>query len=128
MAIDSEGRVQEVGWEKYATLEMLSWSAQYFDYLTELRRRLQQPHYSIPIGGWTNNRANVTLPPASLLNAFSTLEVENVLTCHGTLGRMDQSCPAWDHNIALGVACGASHEESHAALERQLRRSGGEQK
>ena len=24
----------------------------------------------------------------------------------------------WDHNIALGVACGASHDEAAAAMER----------
>jgi len=29
LAIDSAGKLQELGWQKYSTLEMLSWSAQY---------------------------------------------------------------------------------------------------
>lgn len=124
VAIDAEGKLQEVGWEKYSTLEMLAWSAQYFDYLTRLRARLIRPHFSVPIRGWKGGRANVSIPPADLLRLFSTMEVENVLTCSDSEGRMDQSCPAWDHNIALGVACGASHQEAHAAIESQLRSAG----
>jgi len=34
---------------------------------------------------------------------------------------MDQSCPAWDHNVALGVACGATHEEAMVSLDHQLK-------
>jgi hypothetical protein len=29
---------QEVGWEKYSTLEMLSWAAQYLDYKVHQKR------------------------------------------------------------------------------------------
>ena len=70
-AIDSMGALQEVGWEKYSTLEMLAWSAQYFDYLTALRANISKPHYSIPITGWQGGRANLTLPPTSVLRSFS---------------------------------------------------------
>ena len=33
---------------------------------------------------------------------------------------MDQSCPEWDHNVALGVACGATQEEAAKALTSRL--------
>jgi hypothetical protein len=49
VAIDGSGRLQELGWEKYSTLEMLAWSAQYFDYLQELEANVTKPHYSVPI-------------------------------------------------------------------------------
>lgn len=48
------------------------------------------------------------------------MEIENKLTCSDAQGRMDQSCPAWDHNVALGVACATTHDEAAAALEHQL--------
>ena len=108
-AIDSANTLQEVGWEKYSTLEMLSWSAQYLDFLTALRVKRSQPHYSIPLVGWTGGELNITLPPVSVLRSFSTLEIENELSCSDTEGVMDQSCPEWDHNIYLAVACQPSH-------------------
>ena len=89
----------------------------YLDYKTSLAANISKPHFSIPIVGWKNNRANLTLPDASVLRAFSTFEIENELSCDDSEGRMDQSCPAWDHNIALGVACAPTHEEAYLQLQ-----------
>ena len=119
-AIDSAGSLQEVGWQKYSTLQSLAWAAQYLDYLTGLKANLSKAHFSIPITGWHGNRANISLPPARLLRTFSSMEIENALSCSDAQGRMDQSCPTWDHNVALGVACAATFGEAVEALDGQL--------
>jgi hypothetical protein len=38
----------------------------------------------------------------------------------GDYPRMDESCPAWDHNIALGVVCAATPAEAEAAAAAEL--------
>jgi len=83
---------------------------------------ISKPHFSVPIPAlaWHKNVANITLPDAAVLRSFSKMEVENTLTCRDAEGRMDQSCPAWDHNIALGVACAPTHEEAFALLQARL--------
>ena len=48
-AVDARGRLQEVGWEKFATLEMLGWAAQYLDYLADVEARMRQPHLRVPL-------------------------------------------------------------------------------
>ena len=116
-AIDASGHMQELGWEKFSTMQMLSWAAQYLDYLSELTANMSKPHFSIPLfdraqGGSTT----VTIPPPTLLRAFSTMEVEHRLECQDN-PRMDESCPAWDHNIALGVACAATPAQAHRLAE-----------
>lgn len=112
VAVDGAGRLQELGWEKFSTLEMLAWSAQYFDYLQELETNLTKPHYSVPVFDHAfGGTAVVTLPPASFLNQFSTMYIDHRLTCADS-PRMDESCPAWDHNIALGVVCAPSAAEA----------------
>lgn len=60
----------------------------------------------------------VTLPPASLLNQFGTMEIEHRLTCSDS-PRMDESCPAWDHNIALGVVCAPTEAAAIRLLDIQ---------
>ena len=50
-AIDGAGRAQELGWEKYSTLEMLSWAAQYFDYKAALAVNASKPAYIVPTPG-----------------------------------------------------------------------------
>ena len=126
VAIDSAGRLQELGWEKYSTLEMLAWSAQYFNYLEDLAANVTKPHYSVPIfdrefGG----TVVVTLPPASFLNQFGTMEIEHRLTCADS-PRMDESCPAWDHNIALGVVCAPNEAEATRLMHEQFNRGASE--
>eukprot|EP01043_Picozoa_sp_COSAG02_P046563 COSAG02_NODE_4367_length_5445_cov_2.017770_3_plen_610_part_00 len=112
VAVDGNGRLQEVGWEKYSTLEMLAWSAQYLDYLQELDANLTKPHYSVPIFDHAfGGAAVITLPPASFLEQFGTMEIDHRLTCADS-PRMDESCPAWDHNIALGVLCAPTAAEA----------------
>ena len=51
------------------------------------------------------------MPDPSLLAMFSALHVEHTLSC-GDGPRMDESCPAWDHNLALGVVCAPSPAEA----------------
>ena len=91
-----------------------------FDYRAELAANISKPHYSIPLTGWSHNMANITLPDAAVLRMFSTMEVENALTCDDSEGRMDQSCPVWDHNIALGVVCATNHDDAAMQLKAQL--------
>jgi hypothetical protein len=104
--------MQEVGWEKFSTLEMLSWSGQYLDNRAELALNVSKPHYSVPLlVSPGQHSAAVEMPDAAILRTFSTMEVEHTLTCADS-PRMDESCPAWDHNIALGVVCAATPEEA----------------
>lgn len=113
-AIDEAGAIREVGWEKYATLAMLSWAAQYLDYTAALRSNLSKPHFRVPLFDQSfGGSVTVQMPPARVLRAFSSLEVEHRLTCADS-PRMDESCPAWDHNIALGVVCAENSAESVA--------------
>eukprot|EP01052_Picozoa_sp_SAG31_P036819 SAG31_NODE_4650_length_3068_cov_2.827888_2_plen_488_part_00 len=113
-AVDAAGRLQEVGWEKYSTLEMLAWSAQYFDYLAALEKNLTKPHFRVPVFDQAfGGTAVVNMPPASVLRGFSRMEVEHRLSCADG-PRMDEVCPAWDHNIALGVVCAPTAEQALA--------------
>lgn len=114
-AIDSAGRIQELGWQKYSTLEMLAWSAQYLDYKAELEANISKPHFSVPLferafGG----AVAIEMPDAAVLRSFSRMEIDHELTCADS-PRMDESCPVWDHNIALGVVCAATPEEASRA-------------
>ena len=103
--------------------EMLSWSAQYFDYLDELATNVSKPHFRIPVfnpSSTAGARAVVVdMPEPALLRTFSTLEVEHRMTCADS-PRMDESCPAWDHNIALGVVCAATPQEARTSAERVM--------
>ena len=110
-AIDASGHIQEIGWEKYSTLEMLSWAAQYLDYKAELAANLSKPAYLLPIFDRQFEGATTTieLPAVRLLEQFSDMHIDMALTCEGN---MDETCPAWDHNIALGVVCAPSGAEA----------------
>ena len=112
-SIDAAGRMQEVGWEKYSTLEMLSWAAEYLDYKAELAANLSKPAFVVPVFDrkFAGATATVQMPPAALLDSFSTLEVDMRLSC---AGNMDETCPVWDHTVALGVVCAATADEAAA--------------
>ena len=125
-AIDYAGHLHEVGWEKYSTLEMLAWSAQYLDYKQELEHSTAKPAYIVPIFDRAYVGAAVTIatmPSATMISSFSTMEIDMELTC---AGNKDEDCPVWDHNIALGVVCAATWEDAaalgarsaHAAAQR----------
>jgi len=55
--------------------------------------------------------ATIEMPPVALLTHFSDMHIDMQLTCEGN---MDEQCPAWDHNIALGVVCAPTAAEATA--------------
>jgi hypothetical protein len=55
--------------------------------------------------------ATIEMPPVALLTHFSDMHIDMQLTCEGN---MDEQCPAWDHNIALGVVCAPTAVEATA--------------
>ena len=60
----------------------------------------------------------VEMPAVSLLNSFAHMDIDMALTCKGN---MDQDCPVWDHNIALGVVCAETAAEA-TVTSRAIRR------
>jgi hypothetical protein len=107
LAIDGDGRVAEVGWPKYSTLQMLSWQAAYFDFQTELRQNLSKPALVVPVMstarlGKSSSVVTIQLPPLDLLSSFGHMEIDFSLNC---LGSRDTDCPIWDHCITLTATC-----------------------
>ena len=47
--VDAAGRLVEVGWEKYPTLMVLTWEAQWINFVAELARNLSEPALVIPV-------------------------------------------------------------------------------
>ena len=56
-AVDEEGRLQEVGWQKFPTLMHVVWEAQWLVFMQRLRNRLAAPALTVPVFD------NVVSPP-----------------------------------------------------------------
>ena len=48
-AIDHRGKLQELGWIRFPTLQHLSWAAQWLRYRQQLDKRLEEPAFEVPI-------------------------------------------------------------------------------
>ena len=48
-AIDTDNRLQQVGWQRQASLMPLAWAAQWLHYAQGLKQRLQAPALVVPV-------------------------------------------------------------------------------
>eukprot|EP00041_Stephanoeca_diplocostata_P019331 m.414820 g.414820 ORF g.414820 m.414820 type:complete len:630 (-) comp21275_c1_seq2:3608-5497(-) len=119
VGIDARGMVAEVGWQKFATLEMLAWEADWLHYAASVQRRTAAPALVVPLldyaplGG--DYAADITMPPTELLSMFSEVEIDFALQCRGT---RDADCAVWDHCVSLVVTgCNASNGSAVALGE-----------
>ena len=48
-AIDTDNRLQQVGWQRQASLVPLAWAAQWLQYAHRLKQRLQAPALVVPV-------------------------------------------------------------------------------
>ncbi|XP_033729101.1 LOW QUALITY PROTEIN: uncharacterized protein LOC117318180 [Pecten maximus] len=108
LSVDQAGKLAEVGWFLYPSVDFLVWQAQWFEYRAELDKKLQTPATIVSIftekimQGKQGVVVNVTLPDLTDLQKFSKMELDMSLSCPGT---MDTECPHWDHTINLYVCC-----------------------
>lgn len=113
--VDADGRLFEIGWQKYPSLVHVAWASQWQDYLTALRETLDaqgDDTVVVPVFSGENMtgehgvRAEVTLP-SSLWHLdgrqrYGRLLLDMELSCPGS---MDSDCPVWDHAVQLFVCC-----------------------
>lgn len=117
VGLDSGGRLIELGWEKYATLMMLGWQAQWQGYTDRLQANLSAPAVVVPVWndvqmqGSLGATATVTVPALATLGPL--LELDLALTCPGT---RDASCPTWDHTIQLFACCSTAQPPANASV------------
>ena len=112
VAIDGAGQLEEVGWEKYSTMQMLGWTAQYLEHRIDRITQTHKPALVVPVfdNALTGSVATLTLPPAALLRQFNTIELDFSLNCPD--GNMDESCSVWDRIVSITAACDGGHGHS----------------
>ncbi|EGD75460.1 hypothetical protein PTSG_06533 [Salpingoeca rosetta] len=105
VAIDSRGRLQEIGALINPSLSTIVYAAQGLDYQARLHRRVSEFHLAIPlltdvVG--TSARSSVRIPSSRALSAFSHVELDARMTCRGTF---DLDCDKWDHVHTVAMIC-----------------------
>ena len=106
VGVDGEGRLAEVGWNKFADFRMLGWQAQWFEKQCEIQETLsKRSDLVVPVFNavMTGTTTSVLFPPKSLLKQFSTIELEFTLSCPA--GNMDESCSVWDRIVSVSTSC-----------------------
>ena len=107
LAVDATGRLAEVGWEKYALLQMVSWEAAWLDYTRELHQRLMEPAMVIPVFDRSpiGSTTTIRMPPRTLLQSFASMQLDFALSC---AGNMDRDCSVWDRIATVTADCGGT--------------------
>ncbi|KAL3836195.1 hypothetical protein ACJMK2_021637 [Sinanodonta woodiana] len=118
IAIDTDGKLAEVGWFLYPTMHFLVWQAQWFEYMQNLELKLNDINRKGNVGvpasqdilvfsqqvmqGDKGVVANVSLPTMKELSSFRKFELVMSLSCPG---ERDTTCAHWDHTIQVFVCC-----------------------
>ncbi|XP_076093199.1 uncharacterized protein LOC143064328 [Mytilus galloprovincialis] len=108
MAINRYGKLAEIGWFLYPSMNFLVWQAQWFDYEVNLNNKLNAAEKVVEIfkdkvmHGSQGVVVNVSLPGLKELQSFSKVELDMSLSCPGT---KDTTCGHWDHTVNLYVCC-----------------------
>jgi hypothetical protein len=125
-AIDGNGALIEVGWEKYDSLMMIKWAGDWLGWRAALATRLASPSYVIPVADKAPLDGKVahliSMPPAALLRSFRMLELDFALQCGGAV---DDDCSVWDHTITLTAVC-ADPSDNQEVKVRRLGEPGGD--
>ena len=114
LAVDTRGALQEVGWEKYATLGMLSWAAQWLAFDGRRAARAASPAIVAPLferAVLASKATSLAAVPAWELVAASAsrVELDLALSCEGSA---DADCATWDHCVTLTATCRGDDDES----------------
>jgi len=116
VSVDSEGALQQVGWQKYPALSMLCWAAQWLAYTSDLEARLTTAHpvqvqVQVFEKQWVQQSASasVVLPSEGKLRQQlvaggygGSMAVDFALSCQGS---RDEDCSVWNHVATLTVEC-----------------------
>ncbi|XP_035698307.1 uncharacterized protein LOC118431301 [Branchiostoma floridae] len=111
-AIDTQGKLAEIGWLLYPSFLFFTWQAQWFNYKTDLYHNLASEAKVINVFNRTVMQgdkgvvATVKLPSVKEMLEYSNVELDMSLSCPGT---RDDTCPHWDHTIQLYVCCDEGH-------------------
>jgi len=105
VAIDGKGKLAEIGWEKYDTLRMLGWQAQWFEHQTLRSTQTMQSAFVIPVfdAAMTGTTKSITLPSTYLLRQFDSVTLDFSLLC--PLGNMEEQCSVWDRIVSVTAEC-----------------------
>lgn len=120
IAVDSRGKLQEVGWEKYSDARMLSWGGQFLDYSTKRDAQLRAPALVVPVFDQAISGTVVTvkLPPQALLAQFPSVELDFALECQ--YGNMDKACSVWDRIVSVGAVCSTEEDGGNESGARDV--------
>lgn len=108
--VDGNGALAELGWLKFATLQFMSWAAQWSAiYAPALQANLTRPALVVPVfndslmqGQGIN--VTVTLPPLAELATYQHFELDFALGCPSPY---QNSCAIWDRTLELMVCAAA---------------------
>ncbi|XP_065837968.1 uncharacterized protein [Oscarella lobularis] len=106
--IDGQGKVQQTGWLLYPSFFFLIWQSQWYDYWTELLRKLNRPADVLPVLDYAKMQGNygasavIKVPPMKELLRYGLVELDMNLSCPGL---RDNSCAIWDHTVQLFICC-----------------------
>lgn len=123
MGVDSRGMLYSLGWRFYGEmdLEFVSSECRYLSYLDKYYQEVSRPALVIPLFDSASMNAvtyevgsTVKMPPASLLEQFSSMSIDMELECDGTL---DNECDKWDHVITMQVTCNETDDSSRRRLK-----------
>lgn len=121
--IDSQQRVQELGWLKFSTLRFVTWAGQYMEWRDALEASLEpspsspssSPSSSSPppllVSLYVNDSmpaytsAVLPTPKEAMLQGYDRVQLDFTLGCGGTL---DEDCNVWDRTVSLLATCSGS--------------------
>ena len=105
VAIDGTGKLAEIGWEKFDTMQMLGWQAQWFEYQMKRIALTKIPAFVVPVfdAVMTGTTQSITMPPSFLLSQFNTIELDFSLECPA--GNMEEECSVWDRIVSVTAQC-----------------------
>jgi len=109
VAIDEQGKLQEVGWLLFPSMIFLSYQAKWLNYMTNLVNNVTaMDSTSITVFNATIMQGKkgivrtIKLPEFSELQKYRHVYLDMSLGCPGIT---DFSCPHWDHTVQLFVCC-----------------------
>jgi len=114
VAIDEQGKLQEVGWLLFPSMIFLSYQAKWLNYMTNLLHNITAMDSKVItvfnatiMQGKKGVVKTVKLPAFSELQHYRHAYLDLSLGCPGIT---DFSCPHWDHTVQLFVCCNKSSE------------------
>ena len=107
-SVSAAGRLVEIGWALYPSLEFLAWQTQWLAYERDLQRRIGElDEYAVPVFDGAaamrgKNGTGAVQVQLRDVTAYNQLYLDAALGCEGD---RDEQCPPWDHVTSLYVCC-----------------------